>query len=171
MGVGPISGPRIQNLPPTQEANGPQGAEQLLSKALQGDAKAIEQLAQKLGIDPEQLKKLIQALTGGEQGGKPEGAGGGKPEGAGGGKPAGGPEGAKPEGGAEGANDIGQLLQKLMQAVKELQGGKPAGGEPGKTGHETADTYEAAPGQGPVNLQGGPQGGNPVPPPVEPPSI
>jgi transposase-like protein len=163
MGVSGV-GPRGNiYTPPTSETNSTQAPEQLLSQALQGDQKAIEQLAQKLGIDPEQLKQLIQQLTG--KGGKPEGAGGGgKPEGAGGG---GKPEGA---GGAEGKQGIEQLLQTLMQAVKELKEGK-TGGKNGQTGHSTEDSYEAASGEGPVNLNGGQPTGNPMPPPVEPPSI
>jgi hypothetical protein len=164
MGVSGI-GPRGNiYTPPTTETNSAQAPEQLLSQALQGDQKAIEQLSQKLGIDPEMLKKLIEQLTGkpaGEGGGKPEGAGGGgKPEGAGG------PEG---KGGPEGGQDIQQLLQALMQAIKEHKEGKSATNQP--KGHSTEDKYEAAPGQGPVNLQGGTTEGNPVPPPVEPPSI
>ena len=154
MGVGPVSGPRGNiYTPSTGETGGAQAPEQLLTQALQGDQKAIEQLAQKLGIDPEQLKQLIQQLTG--KGGKEGAGGGGKPEGA---------------GGAEGKQGIEQLLQTLMQAVKELKEGK-TGGKNGQTGHSTEDSYEAAPGEGPVNLQGGGPTGNPMPPPVEPPSI
>ena len=199
MAIGGIGGGSpISRTPPSTSANETQGLDkETLMKALQGDPKAIEQLAKKLGMDPEQLKELLKALGGGEQaGGKPEaGGGGGKPGGAeGGGKPGGAEGGGKP-GGAEGApkaeappaadaasslmSKFAENIQKgmppqqaLAQAVSDVKAEQAkAKGDSKPAGHSQTDSYEAAPGQGPVDLKGAPPAGNAVPPPVEPPSI